>query len=161
MIPSTPKIRYSDHEFLEYDDKNPENFDLKTGVNLKRVSAFLMLHGASRWNDLKLQFARQRIISAADAALLDSVGTMTESQYAQHRDAIQRAQSLPPKSKPVYGEVPGPDLPNKGFEGHRLYLETFGSERYFQALGVSPALDDEGFHQAEGRDFVPYKAVSE
>jgi hypothetical protein len=155
MIKSTPKLKFSDKEFFpdRAEDAHP-----KLGTNPNKVAAFTMLFGASKWNELKKQFSTQRIPPERVAGMTESqMNNLSQEEYEAKREQIAKDMELPSKDKPVFGEVNAPDLTVKGIQAQKLFIEAFGAERYFQAMGINPELDSEAYHEIQNRDYQPYK----
>ncbi|NBC05544.1 MAG: hypothetical protein GVY20_17815 [Bacteroidetes bacterium] len=159
MRPQQPKLTFSDEEFFpdRAEDAHP-----KLGTNPSKVAAFTMLFGASKWNELKKQFSTQRITPARMGGITDDeLENLSQEEYEAKREQIAKDMELPSKDEPVFGEVNAPDLTVKGIQGQKLFIEAFGAERYFQAMGINPELDSEAYHQIQGREYKPYKTSQE
>lgn len=141
-----PKVRFSEFEFLP--DKQQDTIP-GVRANVNKVSAFIMLHGTSKWHELRAQFARQRTPLNLPVEQ-KSIATMSDAEYEKHRERILDSQQLPDKSKDVYGSVEAPDLRSLGYQAQQHYIETFGHKRYFEAVGADVSLDDKSYKQVVG-----------
>ena len=151
-----PVIKYNESEFLPTDASHTT-----PGIhaNVDKVHAFIMLHGASKWNDLRAQFARQRtpMDLPVDQA---SIATMSDEEYEKKRQRILDSQKTAPKDKDISATVEAPDLRSLGLQGQALYKETFGAKRYFEAMGVNVSLDTESYRQVTGSTNRQYTRTS-
>lgn len=138
---NTKKLRFSDLEFADQPAK---------------VVAFVQCFGSHNWQKLLRQWAPYRIPQELPFTE-KQIDKMSHEEYEQNRDKIWESQALPPKEKPVFGEISAPaDVRSLGLKGQEIFIKHFGLDRYFQACGVSPDLSPENYHQAVGREYKPY-----